>query len=325
MFENDPSDKRTKFTQPLVLSLVIHSVFISVLLTAHFTVKTVGRVRFASTKLVAPAAPPLVKRSAIRTPAARPTPLAKRPVFIAPAVTVRAPVIEAPPLPAATQIKLPAAAPVPLAAPPVLQPPALPGPQREVFAGVTSVAKPEPKAALQVQTGGFASASTAGGAAGQRQVVSAGFGGTEVAAPRTAAATVRMAGFGGGEVGSARKTSSGLVRTAGFGDAVSAAPPTGGARRPEPTVSAVAQILEKPRPAYTEEARRLRIEGEVQLEVVFGASGEIQILGVVHGLGHGLDENAVRAARSIRFLPARKDGQPVDSRATVHILFQLAS
>jgi TonB family protein len=240
--------------------------------------------------------------------------------------TVRAPVIEAPPLAAATQIKLPPTAPVPLAAPPVLQPPAPAAAPREVFAGVTSTAKPEPKAALQVQTGGFAGASTAGGGAERRQVVSAGFGTAEVgSAPRTAAALVRTAGFGGGEVGSAPRTAAAIVRTAGFGDAVSVAPPTGGVRRPEASVSAVAQILEKPRPAYTEEARRLRIEGEVQLEVLFGASGEIHIVRVIRGLGHGLDENAVRAARSIRFLPARKEGQPVDSTATVHILFQLAS
>src|SRR2546429_2735180 len=52
-------------------------------------------------------------------------------------------------------------------------------------------------------------------------------------------------------------------------------------------------------PAYTEEARRLRIEGEVVLEVVFGASGKLHVVRVVRGLGHGLDENAVRAAEQI--------------------------
>lgn len=86
-----------------------------------------------------------------------------------------------------------------------------------------------------------------------------------------------------------------------------------------------AQILQKPRPAYTEEARKLEIEGEVQLEVVFGASGEVHIVRVVHGLGHGLDENAVLAAKAIRFLPAKRDGHTVDSTAMIHIVFQLAS
>jgi TonB family protein len=106
---------------------------------------------------------------------------------------------------------------------------------------------------------------------------------------------------------------------------VSAASSSGGARPAAAPTASAAQILEKPRPAYTDEARRLQIEGEVQLEILFGASGEIHILRLVRGLGHGLDENAAQAARAIRYLPARRDGRPVDSTATVHIIFQLAS
>ena len=45
---------------------------------------------------------------------------------------------------------------------------------------------------------------------------------------------------------------------------------------------------------------------------------------IVRGLGHGLDDSAVRAAEQIRFKPALKDGQPSDSTAVVHIIFQLA-
>ena len=101
--------------------------------------------------------------------------------------------------------------------------------------------------------------------------------------------------------------------------------PSAAARSQGPPPVTAAQILEKPRPAYTEEARRLQIEGEVQLEILFGASGEIHILRVLQGLGHGLDENAAQAARTIRFLPAKREGRPVDSTATVHIIFQLAS
>jgi TonB family protein len=58
--------------------------------------------------------------------------------------------------------------------------------------------------------------------------------------------------------------------------------------------------------------------------VVFTAGGDVRVLDVVRGLGHGLDESALRAARQIKFKPALRDGQPVDSTATVHILFQLA-
>jgi len=84
------------------------------------------------------------------------------------------------------------------------------------------------------------------------------------------------------------------------------------------------EILSKPTPAYTDEARTMRIEGDVVLEVEFRAGGEINVVRVVRGLGHGLDESATRAARAIRFKPAQSGGRPIDFRTTVHILFRLA-
>jgi TonB family protein len=84
------------------------------------------------------------------------------------------------------------------------------------------------------------------------------------------------------------------------------------------------EILSKPRPAYTAEARRLRIEGEVLLDILFAASGEVRVLRIVRGLSHGLDENAIAAAEAIRFRPAERAGMAADSTAIVHIVFQLA-
>jgi TonB family protein len=94
-----------------------------------------------------------------------------------------------------------------------------------------------------------------------------------------------------------------------------------------PSASGTSQvtILFKPRPAYSEEARKLRIEGSVLLEVIFARSSQVRVLRVMRGLGHGLDENAADAARGIRFRPAQRNGEPVDSIATVEITFQLAS
>jgi TonB family protein len=79
-----------------------------------------------------------------------------------------------------------------------------------------------------------------------------------------------------------------------------------------------------PQPVYTDEARRLKLEGEVLLEVSFGANGTLHVNRVVRGLGHGLDEAAAAAANKMRFKPALRMGQPVDSTAVVHVLFQLA-
>ena len=83
-------------------------------------------------------------------------------------------------------------------------------------------------------------------------------------------------------------------------------------------------ILSKPNPAYSTEARTIKLEGDIVLEVVFLASGQVQVIGVVSGLGHGLDEAAIQAARLIRFRPAQRNGQPVDFHARVRIEFRLA-
>jgi hypothetical protein len=59
--------------------------------------------------------------------------------------------------------------------------------------------------------------------------------------------------------------------------------------------------------------------------VVFPASGEqVRVNRVVKGLGHGLDEAAIRAAEQIKFKPALSNGHPVDFPAVIHIVFQMA-
>ena len=57
---------------------------------------------------------------------------------------------------------------------------------------------------------------------------------------------------------------------------------------------------------------------------MFGASGQLRVSRVVRGMGHGLDEAAIAAATRMRFKPAMRDGQPMDSTAIVHVVFQLA-
>jgi len=89
-------------------------------------------------------------------------------------------------------------------------------------------------------------------------------------------------------------------------------------------LSGQVRIIEKPRPSYTAPAREQQIEGEVVLDVLFEASGTIQVLGVIQGLGYGLDDRAAEAARKIRFKPAEREGKPIDSRARLRITFQLA-
>ena len=84
------------------------------------------------------------------------------------------------------------------------------------------------------------------------------------------------------------------------------------------------EIISKPSPLYTEEARRLGIQGEVALSVVFQATGTIRIIGIMKFLGHGLDQAAEQAAAQIQFNPAQRDGKPTDFPAILRIQFRLA-
>jgi TonB family protein len=140
---------------------------------------------------------------------------------------------------------------------------------------------------------------------------------------------IASSGFGGGVAtgeSHGRVAINGGVQKSGFGDADVPAPPTVRSRPAESAAAKMtpAEILSKPTPIYTSEARSMKIEGEVLLEVVLQSSGSVHVVRVVRGLGHGLDDEAVREAEQIRFKPALRDGQPSDSTVVLHFVFQLA-
>ena len=148
-----------------------------------------------------------------------------------------------------------------------------------------------------------------GGAKGIKGTVASADFGTGIATPgkgdgRSSGKGVQASGFGAQEVAQVKP---GSQRTLDSGPATTSV-----------------EITFKPNPAYTEEARGLKLEGEVLLEVSFGANGQLHVNRVVRGLGHGLDENAIAAANKMRFKPAMRNGQPMDSTAIVHVVFQLA-
>src|SRR6266446_2989009 len=138
---------------------------------------------------------------------------------------------------------------------------------------------------------------------------------------------VVSSGFGNGTATADRRprASATTVQSSGFASADVPAPPTVRSHSAEIATKVLpAEIISKPTPVYTQEARSLRIEGEVLLEVVLEASGSLRVVRIVRGLGHGLDDNAVKAAEQIHFKPAIRDGQPADSTVVLHIIFQLA-
>jgi TonB family protein len=138
--------------------------------------------------------------------------------------------------------------------------------------------------------------------------------------------TVASTGFGSGTANPPPSggKKGGSVQSGGFGDASAAAEaPKKKAADAGPADTPVT-ILDKPKPEYTAEGRSMRLEGDVTLEVVFLASGHVQVNRVVSGLGHGLDESAQKAAQQMKFKPALREGQPVDYPARVRIEFRLA-
>ena len=221
---------------------------------------------------------------------------------------------------------------------PTPQPPSPPKPEvkTDVFAG--SSAKPTIKAPVQeVQTGGFGNPVGVKGSTTETAKLNApklgGFDmptgpgeGNGTGGAHGQQGVVASAGFGSGVAANgSHETPGGGVHQGGFGGFQTASASTGGPERTTAPAMTPVQILEKPQPVYTKEARDLKIEGEVHLKVLFQADGRVEVLQVVQGLGHGLDEAAKTAAAKIRFKPAQRDGRACDMTATVHILFQLAS
>ncbi len=205
-----------------------------------------------------------------------------------------------------------------------------------VFSTGSSAAPTTARAPSQVQTGGFGDPNGIPAKASEGKAVNiaargsfdlpSGPGyGNGTGGAKGVPGVVVSSGFGNGTATPVNRPRAAAVQPGGFGDADVPAAPTVHSRPAESAARAIpAEILFKPTPVYTQEARSLRIQGEVLLEVVLEASGSLRVVRVVSGLGHGLDDNAVKAAEQIHFKPAMRDGQPTDSTVVLHIIFQLA-
>ena len=88
-------------------------------------------------------------------------------------------------------------------------------------------------------------------------------------------------------------------------------------------VTTKARVLLKPEPMYTEEAKQARVTGTVVLRGVFSSTGRVTSLRAISGLPNGLTERAVEAARSIKFIPASKDGRNVSMWIQLEYNFNL--
>ncbi len=242
-------------------------------------------------------------------------------------LTVRAslpspPLLDAPPQPNLIQsTKSPS---IPIVSPPVVVPPI----QQQIPAGAfqaKAIVTPNARLHAPIGSAGFSSTAVTANESSPRRTIDGAFGSMTTNRAGPVHQTQGSSGFDGVPQATVRAQDSLAVKAGGFGVIVSgpAAPvvksnPSAGSFRP-------VEILDKPAPSYTEEARRLGVEGEVVFEAVFAASGRLRVLRTMKTLGHGLDETALRAAEAIRFRPALHNGDPVDFTAAVHIVFQLAN
>jgi periplasmic protein TonB len=95
----------------------------------------------------------------------------------------------------------------------------------------------------------------------------------------------------------------------------------------KPAVSALSaatppKVTYKPNPVYSEDAKENHIEGNAVVSVIFRANGTMDVIGLVRGLGHGLDEPALTAARGVKFSPALDaGGRPIDFPTNIIVHF----
>jgi TonB family protein len=82
-------------------------------------------------------------------------------------------------------------------------------------------------------------------------------------------------------------------------------------------------ILYRERARYPEEARAAGVHGTVVFTVVFAVDGTIKHIIVVKGLSHGLTEEAIAAARKIRFTPAMGNGEPISVIGNLEFTFSM--
>jgi TonB family protein len=81
--------------------------------------------------------------------------------------------------------------------------------------------------------------------------------------------------------------------------------------------------LYTPEPEYGEISRRSRVNGGARVVVEIGADGSVKRACLLDAVQPDLGEQAVKAVKSWRFQPARKDGEAIPYTVTVETEFQL--
>jgi len=139
--------------------------------------------------------------------------------------------------------------------------------------------------------------------------------------------TGRGSGVGSGQgsgLGSGSGGGAGAGNGGGIGDGDGSG--RGGPPGPPPAVireSTPVKIISKPKAPYTDQARQNNVQGNVTLKITFLASGQIGGVTAVSRLPYGLTENAIAAAKQIKFEPKKINGVPQTTTMTFQYGFNI--
>jgi TonB family protein len=97
----------------------------------------------------------------------------------------------------------------------------------------------------------------------------------------------------------------------------------GGVTLPPAGNSTPYKVTYQPKATYTDQARSANVQGSIRLLIGLGADGKVGHILVLKPLGYGLDQQAVKAARAIKFEPATENGKPVASVITREYTFSI--
>lgn len=132
-------------------------------------------------------------------------------------------------------------------------------------------------------------------------------------------------GAGSGS-GTGTGSGSGSGYGSGDGDGNGSGSGSGNGGAPPPAVAKVTtpyRIISKPRPGYTDAARANQVTGSVLLKVTLLASGQVGSIVPIRRLPDGLTEQAIAAARLIKFEPKKVNGVPQSITVTIDYGFTI--
>ncbi len=82
-------------------------------------------------------------------------------------------------------------------------------------------------------------------------------------------------------------------------------------------------LLSQVQPEYSDDGRKARIQGTVELLIIVNPDGTVKFDNVRKNLGYGLDQKAIDAVKKWKFVPGKKDGKAVATYVSVLVNFSL--